>query len=457
MEVSTNSHGKPCAHYQGYAYNVKRTKEDGTVTWCCSRQRSTRCRGSIKSQRGEVLCSSEHQCGPPDDARLEVLKALNQAKKRARDEDTPISKIYSEQMGNLHNMGYDFVTEMPEQQVTKRSLYRHRAKSQGNQREPESSEEVVLEMGMLTMTDGSSFLLKDDNTGGRLIIFSGALGKEALRSKQDFFIDGTFKSCSKQFSQIYTIHADFGSSKNETNIYPVIFALLPNKRKETYIRLFRLLIEAIPEWNPARVTVDFESAAISALKVVFPAVEVKGCYFHMRKCIWRKVQDLGLACEYMKNEEVRMIIRMCAALAFLRPEDVPDGWLEIHSRVPDNEKLSGFLDYFVERWMENEEVPVELWSCYNRRHRTTNSVEGWHNKINTELGRPNPRVKDLINCLKKEAESSACALIRAQLNMEGKRRKTAYMTLDDRLERTVKKYEESGDIVTCLKTISHLQ
>ena len=58
-------------------------------------------------------------------------------------------------MGDLHNIGYDFVTEMPDQQVMKRSLYRHRAKSQGNQREPESSEEVVLEMRMLTMTDGS--------------------------------------------------------------------------------------------------------------------------------------------------------------------------------------------------------------------------------------------------------------------------------------------------------------
>ena len=54
----------------------------------------------------------------------------------------------------------------------------------------------------------------------------------------------------------------------------------------------------------------------------------------MRKCIWRKVQDLGLACEYMKNEEVRMVSRMVAALALRRPEDVPDGWLEIHSRVP---------------------------------------------------------------------------------------------------------------------------
>ena len=48
----------------------------------------------------------------------------------------------------------------------------------------------------------------------------------------------------------------------------------------------------------------------------------------------------------MKNEEVRMIIRMCAALAFLRPEDVPDGWLEIHSRVPDNEKTFWIFGLF---------------------------------------------------------------------------------------------------------------
>ena len=92
-------------------------------------------------------------------------------------------------------------------------------------------------------------------------------------------------------------------------------------------------------------TVDFESAAISALKDVFPSVEVYGCHFHIKKYLWSKVQDLGLTGEYRKNE-VRLHIRMCAALAFLSPEDVLDGWPEIHSESPEVAKLS---DFFVER------------------------------------------------------------------------------------------------------------
>lgn len=76
--------------------------------------------------------------------------------------------------------------------MTKRLLYRHKAKSQGIQREPESSEEVVLAMGMLTMADGSSFLLKDDNTGERLLIFCGALGKRSIEKQERFFYGWDF-------------------------------------------------------------------------------------------------------------------------------------------------------------------------------------------------------------------------------------------------------------------------
>lgn len=184
----------------------------------------------LKTRDTNVLTSNDHNCGPPDDARLEVQKAVTKAKKRAREEDTPICKVYSEELGDLHNRGYNFVTEMPEQQVTKRTLYNQRAKSQGNQKEPKSSQEISLQAEQLTMSDGTSFLLSDDESAERIIIFCGKSGTEVLKSKQDFFMDGTFKSCSKQFTQIYTIHADFGSSKEETNIHPVAFALLPNKK-----------------------------------------------------------------------------------------------------------------------------------------------------------------------------------------------------------------------------------
>ena len=78
---------------------------------------------------------------------------------------------------------------------------------------------------------------------------------------------------------------------------------------------------------------------------------------------------------------------MRAALVFLCPEDVFDGWLEIHSQAPEVTKLSEFFYYSVERWLENNDVSVQFWSCYKRCHSTTNAVEGWHNKINNVLGK----------------------------------------------------------------------
>ena len=85
---------------------------------------------------------------------------------------------------------------------------------------------------------------------------------------------------------------------------------------------------------------------------------------------------------------------MCEALAFLKSKHVNDGLIEIHSEAPYNEKLYGFLDYFDERWLENEEIPL-LPYVLSRRHRTTNAVEGWHHTINSILVNPKSNVKDI--------------------------------------------------------------
>jgi hypothetical protein len=52
-----------------------------------------------------------------------------------------------------------------------------------------------------------------------------------------------------------------------------------------------------------------------------------------------------------------------------------------------------FFDHFVEQWLENEEIPVVLWTCYHRRHRTNNAVEGWNNKVNSGSERPHLNIK----------------------------------------------------------------
>ena len=86
----------------------------------------------------------------------------------------------------------------------------------------------------------------------------------------------------------------------------------------------------------------------------------------MKKCLWRKIQNLGLSEEYRTNEEVKLHVNMCAALAFLKPEEVQDGWLQVYAEAPDhdNPKLEELFNYFVEAWLENDQIPMQMWNCY---------------------------------------------------------------------------------------------
>lgn len=81
---------------------------------------------------------------------------------------------------------------------------------------------------------------------------------------------------------------------------------------------------------------------------VFLSVEVKWCYFHMKNCLWRRVQELGLTSKYKKKREsYTSFSNACStdALGCLRISLV--AWLDMHSQALNNIKLSEFFYYFV--------------------------------------------------------------------------------------------------------------
>ena len=55
------------------------------------------------------------------------------------------------------------------------------------------------------------------------------------------------------------------------------------------------------------------------------------------------VQELDFISDCGENQEVRLHISMCTALAVLKPEHVEDGFVDIHSEAPDNEKGFEFI------------------------------------------------------------------------------------------------------------------
>jgi len=104
--------------------------------------------------------------------------------------------------------------------------------------------------------------------------------------------------------QIYTIHGYLNGEG-----MPLVWALLPNNTTETYVELFSALRDALLTTfgtigNVTTVLTDFEHAAINALSQVFLTVRVKGCSFHFRQAMTRRIQREGLKAAHHGHDHV---------------------------------------------------------------------------------------------------------------------------------------------------------
>lgn len=134
------------------------------------------------------------------------------------------------------------------------------------------------------MYDSEDELLPD-----RMLIFSTAQNLTLLQRHQDWFADGTFSTAPHLFKQLYTIHVVMFET-----VVPVVYALLPNKTRETYVKLLQEIKRLQPGLQPQSLMSDFEQAALQAFDIEFPGVHKTGCFFHLTQNVWKKVQREGL-------------------------------------------------------------------------------------------------------------------------------------------------------------------
>lgn len=82
--------------------------------------------------------------------------------------------------------------------------------------------------------------------------------------------------------------------------FPLAFMLLFDKKLGTYKEMLEKL-KVITSLKTIIFKIDFEIAVFNALNNVFPNFRVSFRSFHFGKLIWRKIQNLGLFCEYKNN------------------------------------------------------------------------------------------------------------------------------------------------------------
>ena len=154
---------------------------------------------------------------------------------------------------------------------------------------PTTREAVSLQGEWIQTSRGDNFLLHSDSTK---LIFTTQTNLKILTNSTTLLMDGTSKVVQRIYSRLFTIHRLYRGF-----YIPLVYCLLPDKRRETYHEVFDTLRRKMAETNlvlnPTKLMLDFESGLLPALRTQFPNATIKGCYFHHIKAIWSHVQDLG--------------------------------------------------------------------------------------------------------------------------------------------------------------------
>ncbi|CAF2794018.1 unnamed protein product [Rotaria sp. Silwood2] len=171
---------------------------------------------------------------------------------------------------------------------------------------------------------------------------------------------------------------------------------------------------------------DFERSATNEFGDRFTTTTnpstMSGCFFHLQNSIHRKMQELGLKTNYEQDPVFAHNVNKIAALAFLDPNDVSQGFDDLYNALP--QVLHPLLDYFEDtyvgrRRLQGRSKPmfeIDFWNMHQRTTdilmRTNNSVEAWHRRLSSITQCEHPNLWKFIECLQNEEHFIHCQLIK---------------------------------------------
>ncbi|KAG0439352.1 hypothetical protein DMUE_2486 [Dictyocoela muelleri] len=399
IHIIMSKRNKEIILYDGYVYNI-RNENVGIKNWRCQNRK---CPGSIETLNLDIL-NYKHHNHEKDFDNNEKLYLLYKADKRAL--------LTSEKARDIIN---NVVSIQPISII--RKLPRNNTIVDRITRKRNKNNITAITNGIpdsIKFTFSKELFLQFDSgetDADRVLIFTTETHLMHLNFCNEWYCDGTFKSCPRDFTQLYTI---MGRMKSE--IMPFAYFLMKNKSKNGYLKGFKFVAEKLKK-HPEYITIDFEMSSFSGLNDIFPNTKIQGCFFHFNQILFRNIQKMGLTVEYQRNSFLREAYRMIISLScvpieeFEKQVELLDKYFI--SNMKYHEILSvrvSFKNIYCKKEEKNERpkniFSVNFWSIHERIlkdiPKTKNNLEGWHKTINSNFIVSHPSIYELGYELKKQ-------------------------------------------------------
>ena len=188
---------------------------------------------------------------------------------------------------------------------------------------PKSWEEMIVPDGFYTTSDGADFLILDSTVPGsqkKVWGWASETGINILSAASDIYGDGTFEIVGQTlFVQLWVLIAK--CDQMDVTI-PCAYFLLPDKSYGSYLLCLQKLRE-LGVNSPPRFHLDFEMAAIKAVKVVFGVTtSLECCDTHWKRALRSNQQKQGLVPHINNVVLLQSFMRRLWALSFIPEEDI---------------------------------------------------------------------------------------------------------------------------------------
>ena len=413
---------KPCKIFQNNKFSKKYVGKQ-FITWKCT---SKNCNASIRTdldgniEYQNVLHTHEDKI---EDVAAHKLK-VSCKRKGENDLETPPSKVVRSELFALGPENETITTS--DINAAKKSIWRSRKSQHGPL--PTSVADLVdkLQTFPLSTSRKEDFLMSchQISENQALIIFTCKTNLAALCESDVILGDGTFYVVPKFFQQLYTIHI-----YNNGTYAPVVFALLPDKRTETYHLMIDLIYKQCNslamQFLPKVVILDMEIAAINAFESFYDDIEVQLCHFHWAQAVFRHISEKRLKTFYSDpNSEIGQWLKLFFGLPLLPASEVQDAFVEdIMSDASQDQDVENFTDYVFETYIKNDaRYPPSSWARMpddTQIPTTTNGAEAFHRHFKKCFQSAHPNIyalaKELLG-LQEETYVKLCSRNRPKLS-----------------------------------------
>lgn len=392
----------------GFMYVLDKVSKDGyTEFWRCERR--GQCKGRIHVREGNVVHVVNDHSHEANAAKIEADNVVGNIKRRAGSTLESTSQVIN---SCTENLTLACQGALPKQDALKRIVRRVRNEVISAPPNPSDLTTLVIPDAykIIKMAGGTeeNFLLFDSGPEhDRILIFGKEENLRTFKDCENFFMDGTFKISPPLFCQVFVILV-----KKHGGVHPMFYALLPNKQRATYEKLFRAIKNLQPELQPNSISCDFEAAILKSVSEVFPNAQIHGCFFHLAQNMKKHLCSLGLINNYNTNAEFALFARMITALAFVPVQDIDEAIDVLGDVIPED--LRPLLDWLEDNYVgrpnrrgQGRRRPLfapETWNVYSRtinsQDRTNNFAEAAHRRLQVELGMNHPTIWKFINALK---------------------------------------------------------